>query len=270
MIKLVAIDLDGTLLDVNKEITEANKLAIKEAEALGCKIVIATGRPFNGVKNIINELGLVNNTDFVIVYNGGKILNTGTNELVFSSCITGVEVKEVFDEALKHDSNIHAFRKNEEFVNQRPNIYSDVEIRINGLQDKIIDFSDIKESDEFIKTMIVDEQSKLDKIEKNLNPLLREKMTVVRSSKIFLEFLNPAVEKGLAILNLADYLGIKHSETMAIGDAGNDLSMIKSAAIGVAMSNASQICLDAANYITKNDNNNSGVAEAINKFVLKK
>ena len=268
MIKLLGIDLDGTLLDSAKNISTLNKEAIKAASNLGVKVVIATGRPLKGVLKILEELNLNNKSDFVIVYNGGKILNTGTNELIFSSTITGSQVKHVFSEALRLDSYIHAFRKNEEFVNYKANIYSDVEIDINGLSDLIIDFNEISDSDEFIKTMIVDDEIKINKIEKEIDKSLRESMTVVRSSNIFLEFLNPDVEKGLALLKLAAYLGIKPEETMAIGDAGNDLSMIKDAFIGVAMSNGSSICKENADYITKADNNNSGVAEAINKFII--
>ena len=268
MIKLVGIDLDGTLFDSKKIISEENKIAIKKAKELGCKVVIATGRPLSGVKEVLNELDLIDDSNYVIVYNGGKILNTGTNELIFSSTIKGNEVKKVYKQALEFNSNIHAFRKNEEFVNYRSNIYSDVEININHLEDKIIDFNEIKDEDEFIKTMIVDDEKRLNEIEGLISTELTDNMTVVRSSKIFLEFLNPNVEKGLAILTLAKHLGIKPEETMAIGDAGNDLSMIKEAKIGVAMANASMICKSHANYVTNKDNNNSGVAEAINKFII--
>lgn len=268
MIKLVGIDLDGTLFDSEKKISAENKKAIAEARKLGCKIVIATGRPLKGVLEVLEELNLNTDNDFVIVYNGGKILNSGTSELIFSSTINGKQVKNVYNEALRLNSYMHAFRKSEEFVNYKSNIYSDVEIRINHLSDKIIDFMEISDEEEFIKAMIVDDEKKLDEIEKLVSKDLRDTMTVVRSSKIFLEFLNPKVEKGLAILNLAKYLGIKPEETMAIGDAGNDLSMIKEAFIGVAMKNGSEICKTNANYITTADNNNSGVAEAINKFVI--
>ena len=98
--------------------------------------------------------------------------------------------------------------------------------------------------------------------------MFQTEYSMVRSSKIFLEFLHRGIEKGSALKSLASYLNVKMDETMAIGDAGNDISMIKAAGIGVAMKNAFPEVLEIADYITENDNNNSGVAEALNKFII--
>lgn len=269
MIKLVTIDLDGTLFDKNKVISNENKLAIKEAKDLGCIIVIATGRPISGVTPVLEELGLTSDNDYVIVYNGAKIFNVGTNEIIFSSTIDGKIVKELYNESLKLGVHFHAFRKNEELITPKHNPYTDVESRINHVEDKLFDFTTINDNDEFLKAMMVDSDENITRIIPLVDKKYTNNYSMVRSSKIFLEFLNKNTHKGHALEALAKHLNIDIKDTMAIGDAGNDLPMIKSAGIGVAMENAFPEIKEFAKYITL-DNEHSGVAHAINKYVLNK
>ena len=112
MIKIIAIDLDGTLFDNKKNISEENKIALKNAKDLGVKIVITTGRPFSGVKPVLDELELNSTLDYVIIYNGAKVFNIGTKEMIFSSSISGKTVKELYYESLRLNVHYHAFRLN--------------------------------------------------------------------------------------------------------------------------------------------------------------
>ena len=266
MIKLCTIDLDGTLFDKNKNISKENKNAIKLAKKNGCKVVIASGRPINGIIPVLKELDLISADDYVICYNGAKVFNTLTQEIVYSATISGQTVKEIYHEARKLGLFYHAFRKNEELITFEHNPYTDVEARINHIEDHLFDFEKINDNDEFLKCMIVDSDEKITQAMKDINPKYYEEYSVVRSSKIFLEFLNKKTNKGLALIELAKYLNIDMSQTMAIGDAGNDLDMIVNAAIGVAMENAFPEVKKVANFITTS-NEESGVAFAINKFV---
>ena len=268
MIKIVTIDLDGTLFDKDKVISYQNKLAIAKCHDLGVKIVIATGRPISGVMPVLEELGLTSTSDYAIIYNGSKIINVGTKETISASVINGKGVKELYLESKRLNTHIHAFRKNEELITPMHNPYTDVESKINHVEDKLFDFTKIDDNDEFIKCMLVDDENKITSIMDKVNPKFKEEYSMVRSSKIFLEFLHRGIEKGSALKSLASYLNVKMDETMAIGDAGNDITMIKAAGIGVAMKNAFPEVLEIADYITLNDNNNSGVAEALNKFII--
>ena len=150
MIKLVTIDLDGTLFDNEKKISEENKLAIKKAKENGCYIVIATGRPYNGVINTLKELNLTSDNDYVILYNGGKIMNVGKNELIHSTTIDGSFVKELYSHSLKENINIHAFRENEDLITPKKNPYTLVEETINKIDASVFDFNEIKDNDKFI------------------------------------------------------------------------------------------------------------------------
>ena len=266
MIKLCTIDLDGTLFDKEKNISKENIYSIKKAKENGCKIVICTGRPINGVLHVLEQLELNTNDDYVICYNGSKIFNAGTKEVIYTKTINGKTVKDVYQESIRLGLHFHAFRENEEFVAVEKNPYSDVEVRINKLEYKYIDFNTIDDNELFLKCMIVDDKDKITAAMNKLNPKFYELYSVVRSSHIFLEFLNKETNKGHALIALAKYLNIDITETMAIGDAGNDLDMIKFAHIGVAMENAYENVKKAANFITAS-NEESGVAVAINKFV---
>ncbi len=268
MIKIVTIDLDGTLFDKDKNISWENKLAIAKCHDLGVKIVIATGRPISGVTKVLNELGLTSSSDYVITYNGAKILNVGTGEVISASTFNGKTLKELFAESKRLNSYIHAFRKNEELIVNEFNPYTDIESKLNNVEDVLFDFNNINDNDEFIKCLFVGSDEDITRIIPLVDKRFKENLSMVRSSKIFLEFLQKGTEKGTALKSLASYLNVKIEDTMAIGDAGNDLPMIKVAGIGVAMKNAFPEVKEGADYITVNDNNHSGVAEALNKFII--
>lgn len=267
MIKLITIDLDGTLFDKEKNISKENIEAIKKARKKGAHVVIATGRPTNGIKGVLKTLDLIDQDEYLICYNGAKIINIKTNEVIFSTHVTGADTKKLYQESLRHNVHIHAFRDNEELITTVQNPYTDVEVRINKIEAHEFDFNQIKDDDNFIKVMLVDELEKLNSVEKEIDPYFPNNYSMVRSAKIFLEFLNKSSDKGHALVELARHLGISMEETMAIGDAGNDLHMIEVAKIGVAMSNSFNDVLEAADYVTLS-NEESGVAHAINKFVL--
>lgn len=268
MIKICAIDLDGTLFDKNKVISQANIDAIKKAKEQGCKVVIATGRPFNGVKPVLETLDLLSDSDYVICYNGAVILNCKTHEIIFSTTIDMSALKVLYSASLELNTNIHAFLADETLITPKKNPYTDVESRINQIQDHEVDFTTLPENAKFIKIMLVDAKETLDAAEANINSEIFNTYSMVRSSDIFLEFLNKETDKGKALTRLAHYLNIDMKDTMAIGDAGNDLNMIIKSGVGVAMANGYEYIKNAADYITL-DNEHSGVAHAIQKFILK-
>ena len=269
MIKIITIDLDGTLFDAKKNISKENKEALKLCHDMGIKIVISTGRPLSGVMPTLEELGLTTKDDYVIIYNGAKVFNVGTGETIFSSSIDGKVVKELYYESKRLGVHYHAFRINEELITVDHNPYTDVEATINHTIDHICDFETIQDDDLFIKAMLVDNEKNVTRVMKEVNPKYYQEYSMLRSSTIFLEFLNKNTDKGKALVALANHLNIPLKDTMAIGDAGNDLPMILASGIGVAMENAYPEVKEKADFITL-DNEHSGVAYAINKLVLKK
>ena len=266
MIKLVTIDLDGTLFDNEKKISKENYEAIQNAKLNGAYIVIATGRPYSGVINTLKALNLTSENDYVILYNGGKIMNVGKNEVIHSTTIDGKYVKELYNHSINEKVFIHAFKENEDLITPEKNPYTLVEEKINKIDAKLFDFNKIKDDELFIKAMLVAKNEDITRITPIFKKIYEGKYSVLRSSKIFLEFLNIETNKGKALKFLANYLNIDIKDTIAIGDADNDIPMIEISGIGVAMSNAFKEVKDYADYITES-NLETGVAKAINKFI---
>lgn len=268
MIKLICCDLDGTLLNAKKEITKENKEAIKRFRSLGGHFVLATGRPLNGVKRIIDELDLNDVTDTTLTYNGGVIMENVSKRVLAKTCIKGSLVKELYYESKRLGTYFHFFSEDNTLYTTEPNEYTKVEETINQIHAITIDINEVLDDALFIKAMMVASKEVLDSIRDKIDPKFSF-LEITRSSKIFLEFHSKEISKGKGLLFLKDYYGLKDNETMAIGDEENDLSMIKASFMGVAMANARDSVKEAAKFITL-DNESSGVAYAIEKLILEK
>ncbi len=266
MYKIIAIDIDGTLLNKKKEITAINKEAIKEAQALGIKVVIATGRPYLGFQHVIKELGLDNTDTYVICFNGGIIYHLLTNEIVYKSTILGKDIKRLYKESLDLNINIHAFKSNQELIAPKQSEFTDLEKNLNKIDVTYTDFNLIDDNDEFIKVMLIDPEEIVDATIPKLDKYWKENFSVVRSAKVFLEFLNLEAQKGVALRTLANMLNVDIKDTASLGDNENDLSMIIEAGLGIAMENAVDIVKENANMITAS-NEDSGVGLAIKKII---
>ncbi|EHI98839.1 Cof-like hydrolase [Clostridium sp. DL-VIII] len=267
MYKLIALDMDGTLLTTDKRVSEKNKAAIKEAEAKGVKIVLASGRPLIGITKYLNELDLLKDDDYVLSFNGGLVQNTKTQKVVSKLPLKGRDLKNIYRISKELNINIHAFSAKDGLITPKISQYTEHEADINGIEINIRDFNEIDDEEDIIKVMMIDPQEILDPAIKKLPAELYEKYSVFKSAPFFLEFTNKEVDKGLGLKKLGEYLGIKKEEIIACGDAGNDLSMVKYAGLGVAMENATKEVKEAANFITTS-NDEDGIANVIEKFIL--
>lgn len=267
MYKLVAIDMDGTLLKDDKTISERTKNAIQSARAMGVTVVLATGRPIEGVSRYLEELNMYSEHDYVLTYNGALIQRTESKESIAKIALEGSDLhylKKLSDEL---EVNIHAFSEEKGLVTPKNSKYTEVEADINNIEIHEINIDTVSNNEVIIKAMMIDEPEILGPAIEKLPKEVFEKYTVVRSTPYFLEFLNKEVNKGVGVEMLAKHLGLKKEEVMTLGDAGNDLHMIEYAGLGIAMGNAFDEVKEAANYIT-DTNENDGVAKAIEKFIL--
>lgn len=267
MYKLIALDMDGTLLKEDKTISKVTQEAIQKAKDQGVKIVLASGRPVEGIHRYLEQLNLMSGEDFVVSYNGAIVQNTKTKEVVSHTVLTGRDLHELYALSKKLGVNIHAFSQ-EGCITPKLTKYSILEGEINGIPVVEKNYETIQESEEIIKIMMVDEPERLQKAIDQLPAYLYEKYTIVRSAPFFLEFLNKEVNKGVGVEALANSLGIKREEVICMGDAGNDEHMIRYAGLGVAMGNAFDEIKAIADFVTKS-NDEDGVAHVIEQFVLK-
>ncbi|MGM0125081.1 HAD superfamily hydrolase [Enterococcus sp. AZ194] len=269
-IKLVAIDIDGTLLNNNHEVTPEVKEALKAAESQGVAIVLCTGRPLPGVQPLLNELELLKENDYVITYNGSLVQNTQTGEVISRYGLTSDDFVTVEETARKVGSHLHIIDEESIYTPNRDiSPYTVHESYLVGMPIKYRTVEEITAQVQPVKMMMIDEPEILDAAIAKLTDEFKEQYTTVKSAAFYYEILNKEASKGAAVAKLAAHLGIKQEEIMAIGDNENDLSMIEYAGMGVAMGNATPSVKQAANVQTTS-NEEHGVAEVIKEYILTK
>lgn len=267
MYKLIALDMDGTLLNGQGAISARNKRAITAAIAKGTRVMLASGRPLEGMEFALEELNLTGEQDFVACYNGCLVYNVKDKTLLRSQTMTGADAKYLATLAKEYGVHVHAFSMEHGLITPKHNKYTDHEAEINHLSITLFDFADLADDAVILKVMMIDEPALLDKAIEQLPANVTEGYNVSKSAPFFLEFLHLESHKGISVKAVADHFGITADEVICMGDAGNDKQMIEFAGLGVAMGNASDDIKQVANHITVS-HKEDGVAVVIEEFVL--
>lgn len=267
MYKMIAIDMDGTLLREDGTISERTKLAIKQARRKGVKVILASGRPYDGLKCYLEDLELLSNEDYILCFNGALVKNIGTGEIICKQLITAKDVQDVYEFSEKMKVNTHAYSTQLGLISPRLSYYTKLTCDQNRMNLTLIEYKDLASDHPIVKVMIVDNADILSTVLEQLPDEYFQRFTVVRSAPHFLEILNKNSNKGNGVALLADYLGIAKNEVICVGDAGNDLHMLKYAGLSVAMDNAFDDIKEVADYVTFS-NEDDGVAHIIEKFIL--
>ena len=268
--KILFLDLDGTLLNDKKEITNENLAAIEKAIDAGHAVVVTTGRPKAGITAQVKAMKLDRPGCYAIAANGATIYNTYTDELIYENGVPREYLRYAFEEAYKfgvypqtytHDG-VLAERDTAEL-----HYYCDlIKMTYEIVEDvsSAIDYDPIK-----ILFIHLDDRSKLEAFRAHMEEWYQErKLEVFFSCDRHLECLPQGVNKGSGVRFLSEYLGVSYENTLAAGDAENDISMLQAVAIPCVMKNARSEMYQYGKYITENDNNHSGIAEIIEKFML--
>ena len=270
--KLICIDMDGTLLNDKKTISERNLRSIRLANEKGVRIAVCTGRIFTSADFFSELLGVKSP---VIASNGAYIREKDRDEVVYKATLGVQKCKKLLSVFREYDIYPHYYTSDTVFTEKliySSSFYEEVNKTLpKDKQVKIVlveDWNDIfqrYESEIFKGIAVDDDIEKIHKAKMSLRD--RSDFEVVSSRFDNFEVMNKGVSKGSAVKILADYYGINSEQVICIGDSENDLSMIKFAGLGVAMGNADEDVKEAAKYIT-DSNNCDGVAKAIEKFVL--
>ncbi len=261
--RLIATDMDGTLLTPNNEITAETLSAIKSAQEKGVVFTLSTGRPLQGVKKYVQQLEL---DCPIITYNGAVIAHSRTGEIIFSQNMDTADARKVY--SLAKDKNVMfiIWSQNRLYaseISEKTHFYEGI---TSTKAELITDFESLLEQG-ITKFLWYDTPENLDKWAGELQDESLEKTTFVKSRPYFMEFFSNKVSKAVAMEKLGEYYGIDKAEMIAVGDMSNDLPMIQYAGLGVAMANAVDAVKSAADYITASNTEN-GVAKVIKKFVL--
>ena len=269
MYKIIVLDLDGTLTNSEKKITEKTKNTLLTIQKKGIIVVLASGRPTYGIISLAKELELEKYGGYIISYNGAKIINCKTNEIIYNKTIPKELIPILLDEAKKNDVNILGYVNENIIAGNGINKYSIYEGKVNNM--KVIETKDFINDliEPANKCLITGEPDLILKLQDKLRNDLGDKLSIYRSESFFLEIMSLNIDKALSINELLKALKIDKKDLICIGDGFNDKSMIEFAGLGIAMENAKQEVKDIADFITKS-NNDDGVAFAIEKFILEK
>ena len=267
MIKLITIDVDGTLVTPLKRLTKKNKEAIKKAKKEGIHIALVSGRPFTSMIHLIEELDLAQKGHFTICQNGSYIYDNFTRKPMFG---TYQRPKDLFviDEMLEGYKLELSSMDDEGFYtrHKNPNFYTKMDAKINKLPIKTVAYKDWPEDKDFGRFLILGSRKEINRFIKNMPRELKENFYPVQTAPFLIEVMNKNTNKGYAIGQMIEKLGLDMSEVMAIGNEKNDIPMLEEAGFAVAMGNAVEELKVHADFITKS-NLNSGVGYAIERLI---
>lgn len=265
MYRLLAIDLDDTLLADDLSISEENQRALDAAKQRGVAVVACSGRESASMRKILDRLDFPEEGDYFISYNGA-IVQTIAGEILRRDCLEGEFFHQLVELGRKQGVLIQCYCDSlvTEETSERLQKY---EIA-TGIQATRVE--DLKTLPYSIKMLFNSgDRSRLEAIKAELEETAAEKCHCFFSKPNYLEVLGKDSNKGIGVKFLAKHLGIAREDVICIGDSFNDAYMLEYAGLGVAMCNAHSEIRALADVVTERDNNHSGVAEVIEKYILK-
>ena len=265
--EIIVLDLDGTLTNRDKVITPKTKKALMEIQERGKKIVLASGRPTDGVMPLARELKLEKYGSYILSFNGGMITNCRTGEVVFSRLLPVEANAKIIGLAEEERVTILTYDGHTLITNDAESPYSKLENKLNSMEVRKID--DLKSYVTYPvpKFLMMDDGDYLAMVEPRVKAAMGKNFSIYRSEPFFLEILPRGIDKAQSLARLLEILGLDKERMIACGDGYNDLTMIKFAGLGVAMENAVLPVRKAADYITMS-NNDDGIAHVVEKFML--
>ncbi len=263
--KILFTDLDGTLLNDQKQISEYTRKVLKDWTMAGHKLVLCSGRDINSVGNVKDELALHYPGMYLIGYNGGQIYDCEKEETLYKVMLSIPQVRHIIETAKELGVHCHTYTDTH-IVSPEDNEQLHYYRRV--IKTPVLFSPDVTEVLEggACKCIAV-ELHDLDKLEKLRRSLLswgeKEGVSILYSNPRYLEFFPSVSGKGAAVLKLCELLDINPCFSVAAGDEQNDLSMIEKAGMGIAMANGSEQVKMAATLITDEDHNHDGLAKAL-------
>ncbi len=262
--KMIVLDIDDTLLTTEHIISPKTKAKLIEVQKEGVQVVLSSGRPYVGMLPLAKELEIDKYGGYVISFNGANIVDIESNSIIYENNLNVEQIHRLFDLSKEVGVGIHTYSSTH-IVAEQEYKYTKFESELVGMPIEITDNFKERINKPVVKAIMVEEPSVLKSIESKVFPHVKD-LFVTYSKPFFLEFLNNASNKGLALKYLCEKLGVKQSEVIAFGDSHNDLAMIEYAGMGVAMGNSVNEVKEMANFITKT-NNEDGIVFALEKFL---
>ena len=275
-IRMIVLDLDGTLFNSEGKIPEENKKILQDANGMGIYVVLSSGRMTDCVSPTADKLGI---DCPLIVYNGAMVRSKKSEgrKIIFHKPLQAKYGDMLIDYTLKNHFHLNyylddvLYAQNDSSLRKYADVYS---IQTGAVFHFVSDLRQFK-GKEPTKLILITDPSDPD----NSRPryrneqydyfslLLGRNIYIAKTNPEYLEFMNKGVDKGVALIKLAEYYGVDIQEVIAFGDGDNDTPMIAQAGIGVAMANATQKSKSAAKIISEWNNDQSGVAKILKQYI---
>jgi len=267
-LRVLALDVDDTLLHSDLSISRRTRSTIKQAEKDGATVVLASSRIPDSLERYARLLGLDKYPGYLICKNGALIMESDTGNIIHEARLEVGTALMICDLALAEDFPIQVFEDDIMYVS-RKNEYTGEDQRITGIRQVVVEnFRDMV-AEGCHNLVIAGDPSVLTHVRIIIQNYMGKDITVFTSRPYFLEIMPKGTDKGSALAFISDILGVSAGEVMAIGDSMNDEAMIKWAGIGVALANADDNIKSIADLVMDSTNDEDGVAEVIEKYFIR-
>ena len=266
---LIALDLDDTLLDKDRNISDKNVEALRKAAELGIYVVLCSGRAEDAILPYVRRLEIagLQAGRYIIAINGCSVFDLHERKQIYCQKVSYDILQHANEEAQKMGLFSEVYTADTIYY-QKETEWTNIDVKLCGLKGKEIEDYDNFLKQGFTKMLIPGDPDQLQVLQKKLKADFGDKAVVFTSKPYFLEILPPNCGKGEAITWLAEHIGLDKNRTMGFGDSMNDESMIRLCKYGVCMKNGLDYIKGIADFTTEYDNNSSGVGMFIEKNVL--
>ena len=261
--KMLVLDMDDTLLNDDHEISVENRTMLEKAKEKGVQVILASGRPTPAMIEYAKDLGLMDS--YMISFNGAVITDLKNDKVIFEQSLTQEQIHTLYDYSIEKKTHIITYLDGK-VVSETRSEYIDVEVNITGLEHEVVPNFKERVQSAAIKCILLEEPTYLKEVEEDLKATMPH-LSVCMSKPFFLEAAQTGIDKGASVKFLAEKLNILQSEVIAVGNAGNDLTMIEYAGLGVWVDNVDAYLRGKGDVVVAS-NNDHGVAEVIRRFIL--
>lgn len=264
--KLLVLDVDGTVTNSQKEVTERTREAIIRLQEQGVRVVIASGRAPNGVFPVAQTLGLPRFKSYILAFNGAKIVELQNRACIYEKFLPPHIPESLLEDSQKYRLGFLTYSEATLAAGTKPDRYMALESRISDMPISYDPNFQIAGAHPVNGCLLTGKPAHIARLEPIFTEKYAQEAEIFRSEPCFLEVVPKHVDKGHSLKRLLQRLNIRREEVVCCGDSFNDIPMVKFAGVGVAMANAQDAVKEAADYVTRNDNDHDGVAEVIERY----
>ena len=273
--KAIILDIDGTLLRSDKQLSPKTKESLIEAQEKGMKVILASGRPTSGMLDLAKELELEKNNGLIVSYNGSKVVEVATQKELYNQTLSVEEGKAVLNHMKQFDVTVMIDKKDYMYVNDvfscqvdiQGKLLNVVEYEARGGKYKLCEKDDLEEFLDYPinKILTAGESNYLQENYKEMMAPFKH-LNCVFTAPIYFEFTAQGIDKARALDTVLTPMGINRQDVIAFGDGHNDVTMLAYAGVGVAMGNAVPELKKIADIETLS-NDEDGIATILSKYL---